>query len=340
MHYCNCLFLLYLRSVSNKHEFRTFIRTRPKAADIAEAVASLLLYFNWTKIAYITTTDSEYSLFVSNIKQVLINKKIKILVQKEYDHPYLHSLSRNAFMDIVEETYRISRIYVMVGEYYEPVGLLHNLERRGLLDTGQYFVIGVDKRFYKYNKPHTYLNPWGPSDSQEEVNAFRSYFHITLRGPSEEVHELQQKNIYYLSKPPFNVIQPHFQNDKIPIQPEAGYLYDAVMLYAETVGKILRERLGDYSNGTLVNLLLRRKAYTSSLGYYNRINKYGDAEGNYTVLNMQDKALHPVGMFEMTTGNGSLPKFRFLKVSKEGSDVAKISFLTFIEANRADVFRS
>lgn len=276
----------------------------------------MLLHFNWTKIAYITTTDSEYSLFVSNIKQVLIDKKITILVHKKYDHPYLHSLSRNTFMDIVEETYRISRIYVMVGEYYEPVGLLHNLERRGLLDTGQYFVIGVDKRFYKYNKPQTYLSPWGPSDTQEEANAFRSYFHITLRGPSEEANKLQRKNIYYLSKPPFNVPskQTKFDED-IPIQPEAGYLYDAVMLYAETVGKILREKLGDYSNGTLVNSLLRGKAYTSSLGYYNRINHFGDAEGNYTVLNLQGKALHPVAMFEMTTGDGSLPKFRFLKVS-------------------------
>lgn len=45
----------------------------------------------------------------------------------------------------------------MVGEYFEFVGLMIALYLRGLLDTGEYFVVGVDLYQYDPNDPARYL---------------------------------------------------------------------------------------------------------------------------------------------------------------------------------------
>ena len=42
---------------------------------------------------------------------------------------------------------------------------------------------------------------------------------------------------------------------------DAAHLYDAVMIYAWSVRKILNEGLGDPNNGTLVIELLKRRPY-------------------------------------------------------------------------------
>ena len=34
-------------------------------------------------------------------------------------------------------------VYVMLGQHYDFVGLMDQLHDRGLLDTGEYFVVGV-----------------------------------------------------------------------------------------------------------------------------------------------------------------------------------------------------
>ncbi len=48
-------------------------------------------------------------------------------------------------------------VYVMLGEHYEFVGLMLGLLLRGLLDTGEYFVVGVDTRQYDPRDPLKYL---------------------------------------------------------------------------------------------------------------------------------------------------------------------------------------
>ncbi len=45
----------------------------------------------------------------------------------------------------------------MLGEFYEFVGLMVALYLRGLLDTGDYFVVGVDTMQYDPNDPAKYM---------------------------------------------------------------------------------------------------------------------------------------------------------------------------------------
>lgn len=45
----------------------------------------------------------------------------------------------------------------MLGDPYEFVGLMDHLQDLGLLDTGDYFVVGVTRDTYKLDKPQEFL---------------------------------------------------------------------------------------------------------------------------------------------------------------------------------------
>lgn len=45
----------------------------------------------------------------------------------------------------------------MLGKSYEFIGLMDHLEDKGLLETGEYFVVGVDLEQYDPLTPHEYL---------------------------------------------------------------------------------------------------------------------------------------------------------------------------------------
>lgn len=45
----------------------------------------------------------------------------------------------------------------MLGRRYEFIGLMDHLEDRGLLDSGEYFVVGIILRQYDPLKPFEYL---------------------------------------------------------------------------------------------------------------------------------------------------------------------------------------
>lgn len=48
-------------------------------------------------------------------------------------------------------------VYVILGKYFEFVGLMDHLYDRGLLDTGEYFVVGVHLGYYNSKDPQIYF---------------------------------------------------------------------------------------------------------------------------------------------------------------------------------------
>ena len=48
-------------------------------------------------------------------------------------------------------------VYVVVGNYFEHLGLLLSLLEKGLLHNGQYFVVGVDVEQYDRSDPERYF---------------------------------------------------------------------------------------------------------------------------------------------------------------------------------------
>ncbi|XP_058980104.1 speract receptor [Musca domestica] len=299
------------RDTSNKHDFPTFARTRPPDTQISKSVVSLLMAFNWTQVTflYLDHPDSLYQPVADTILSILKSAAITVRDVRTWKTIYHHGFMANPFVDLVEQTYTNTRIYLILGHYYEHVGLMVALHGKGLLGEGEYFVLGVDIEQYDPSKPDKYLRGLllEKTDARAEM-AFQSYLGILPTAPIKFAEFAKEVN-KYMELPPFNFPNPLglFGGAK-QISAEAAYLYDAVHLYAKALIKVLRQ--GDRPrNGTAIIEAIKGSKYRSAMGYHVYIDENGDAAGNYTVLarglarNHKNKTvpgLIPVGTFSQT----------------------------------------
>lgn len=101
-----------------------------------------------------------------------------------------------------------------------------------------------------------------------------------------------------------------FDNISVPIY--GAHLYDSVMIYARAITEVL-EMGGDITNGREVMNRIFNRSYHSIQGFDVHIDANGDAEGNYTVICLQDEngfknniakmSMQPVGYFVFTTSS-------------------------------------
>lgn len=75
-------------------------------------------------------------------------------------------------------------VYLILGHYYEHVGLMVSLQNRGLLSRGDYFVVGIDIEQYEPAKPEKYLRGLLLEDVDPiAAQAFQSYLGIVPTAP-------------------------------------------------------------------------------------------------------------------------------------------------------------
>lgn len=302
---------------SDKRQFPTFARTRPPDTQISKSVASVLLAFNWTQVTflYLNSTEADMTPVAQTILDVLESSKVRVLDVRTWSTGYHHGYMENPFRKLVKDTYQRTRIYLILGQYYEHLGLLVALEERNLLDNGEYWVVGVDLDQYDEQQPSKYLQGL----LQEEpdpvaLRGFRCYLGITP-SPSRGFENFTSMVNKYMEGPPFFFPNPvRTVGGFKQIRAEAAYLYDAVKLYTTAVLELLQEQ-GDIRNGTAVINRLKRKHYLSAMGYMGYMDSNGDAEGNYTLLGRKTGpdgklGLYPVGVFTYGHQSTSLPELK------------------------------
>ncbi|KAI8122202.1 Receptor-type guanylate cyclase Gyc76C [Lucilia cuprina] len=296
---------------SNKLDFPTFARTRPPDTQISKSVVSLLLAFNWTQVTflYLDHPDSLYQPVADTIIKILKRAGISVRDTRTWNAIYHHGFMPNPFDGLVDKTYANTRIYVVLGHYYEHVGLMVSLYNKGLLNKGDYFVVGIDIEQYDASKPEKYMRGLLMEKSDERAEkAFQSYLGIFPTAPLG-FQEFAKEVNKYMEQPPFNFPNPlgYFGGSK-QISAEAAYLYDAVHLYANALIRVLQKK-GNPRNGTAIIEAIKGSKYRSAMGYHGFIDENGDAAGNYTVLarglarNQRNKTvpgLIPVGTFSQT----------------------------------------
>ena len=75
-------------------------------------------------------------------------------------------------------------VYLILGHYYEHVGLMLSLERKGLLDNGDFFVVGVDLEQYAASEPEKYLRGVLNNETEQAaIRAYQSYLAIIPSAP-------------------------------------------------------------------------------------------------------------------------------------------------------------
>ncbi|KAI8435124.1 hypothetical protein MSG28_003502 [Choristoneura fumiferana] len=205
----------YCRDVasSNKEKYATFARTRPSDTDISRAVVAVLTHYNFkhVSIVYLNAPTKDFSRLANAIITAVREKQISVLRIESYQHSYhfidtQENYTLNPFLDIVRKTYKDTRIYVSVGNYYDHLGLMMALDAMQLLDSGEYAAIGVDVEKYDPEQAVAYLS--GPLRTEPlPARAFRSFLAVTP-SPAPSYSDFAAKVNQRLTEPPFNFSNP------------------------------------------------------------------------------------------------------------------------------------
>ncbi|XP_060597382.1 receptor-type guanylate cyclase Gyc76C-like isoform X2 [Ruditapes philippinarum] len=309
--------------VSNNESYPTFARTKPTDSQISKSVVSILKKFKWQKVTFVHTSEPVLQHTADTIYDLMHMYGLEVTFRKVYKGPYFHRHTVNPFIKIIQETFVDTRIYVILGQNYEFVGLLDHLNDRGLLDTGEYFVIGVDVGQYDPKDAQKYFKGifTDKNVTSDIQGAFRYFIGVAYSPPVYPGYDTFSRLVNkYLEAPPFNFENPFATYGGLKIiRPEAAYLYDALWLYAKAVHKCIVEEI-DYKNGTNVINKIKHQTYMSAMGYILRINELGDAEGNYSLIarhhlyeGSEDFGMFPVGVFRLNQNLTALPTFHFYK---------------------------
>ncbi|CAL1270052.1 unnamed protein product [Larinioides sclopetarius] len=196
---------------------------------------------------------------------------------------------KDIFSEVVEETYKSTRVYVFFGRIFDLIELMTKLQMRKLLDTREYVIIYIDLEAYSEYASYRYF--WRMDMRQHLVDvAIKAAGSLLVivptppqdKGYSEFVENVRQYNF----KEPFN-----FPN-KLPypkhITEFAAYLYDSVILYAEALAQTLMEGEDPRNGSFLIQKIINKGMYQSVTGAWMHIDENGDVEGNYTVLALQN----------------------------------------------------
>uniref|UniRef100_A0A1B0EWC7 Guanylate cyclase n=2 Tax=Lutzomyia longipalpis TaxID=7200 RepID=A0A1B0EWC7_LUTLO len=313
-----CVHFCTHRDTSNKKDFPTFARTRPPDTQISKSVLSLLMAYNWTRVTflYLDSEDNEFGAVAETIVSTLEAAGVRVHMILTWNTIYHHGYSKSPFDDLVELSFTDTRIYLILGHYYEHLGLLLSLEKRGLLEQGEYFVVGIDIEQYDTSDPGKYLKGLLQDEKDQRAEkAFRSYMAIVPSAPVA-FNDFAIKVNKFMELPPFNFPNPlnHIGGVK-QIRAEAAYLYDAVHLYTKALIRVMRNGANP-RNGSHIIDAIKGSNYLSAMGYLVHMDENGDAAGNYTVLalgrersripkdsNRTIVGLYPLGTFSKLAGD-------------------------------------
>ncbi|KAI5716079.1 hypothetical protein M8J76_000649 [Diaphorina citri] len=311
------------KRVSNKKVFYTFARTLPPSTKVSKSVVALLKEFKWYKFGIISGVNPAWCGQVQEaIKDLAVENQLEVTQNLQFSDYIPQKVQE--MEDLVTKTHEHTRVYVFVGEHIALVDFVLCLQKRTLLDSGDYIIISVDDEIYDPHNAHTLA-----STICEQI-----------------------KNLSTLK--PFNV--PHHEKlfETISVPAHASYLYDAVYIYARALTQILHLG-GDPRNGSAILEHILNTKYHSIQGFDVYIDEHGDAEGNYSVVtltldsnnqltvlpsfdvyidehgdaegnysvvtltldsNNQLTVLEPVGYFQYTSLHAKLPNFRYYNRSK------------------------
>jgi len=93
---------------SDKKLFPTFARTRPPDTQISKSVASVLLKFNWKRVAilYSKNSNRDFEAVARTIQSTISNYNIESVFTSAWTTTFHYGYTENPFRDLVERSYK------------------------------------------------------------------------------------------------------------------------------------------------------------------------------------------------------------------------------------------
>ncbi|KAK0094945.1 hypothetical protein PV326_009569 [Microctonus aethiopoides] len=307
----------------------TFARTEPPDTQVTKSVIALLLHYGWNKFTIIT--ESAWSTVAKSLEDEAAKNNLTVNHYKTVEDRHICCVERlpccqvSVWFQLIQETKNMTRIYIFLGTAMSLIDIMNAMQNQRLLDNGEYMVIHVDMMTYSSREAQKYL--WKPEhfdnlknclEPKDFLKRARSLMVVAPTPPTQSYEEFTKKVREYTNKEPFNFTVPEIlQQMKWSkyISIHAAYLYDSVKLYATALDQLIREQ-PDHTleeivkNGTqIIETIIRMHTYQSVSGQIIKLDKYGDSEGNFSVLALKkdpfqmnnfscDYQMKPVGQFQ------------------------------------------
>ncbi|XP_065221202.1 guanylate cyclase 32E [Planococcus citri] len=308
-------------AVSDKNVYFTFARTLPPSSKVSKSVVSLLKTFEWRKFIIVSGKNPPWCTPAAiAIRDLAIRHRLDVVKWYQFSD-YIPSHVEE-MQDIVDKTYTRTRVYIFIGEHIALMDFLSCMQKHRLLETGEYVIISVDDDMYKPEVENLFLR----GDLDQLIPGYRSVLKVTQSVPRNPIYKTLGSIIKkHSTQNPFNFAfnSKVFESATVPVT--AAHLYDAVQIYARSLTDILYEN-GDIRNGKNVLYKMLNQTYHSIQGFDVYIDENGDAEGNYSVIAVQNDTdekgitkmkMQPVGYFlYMINKTHDLPDFRYFNESK------------------------
>uniref|UniRef100_A0A915Q3I8 Guanylate cyclase n=1 Tax=Setaria digitata TaxID=48799 RepID=A0A915Q3I8_9BILA len=304
--------------MSDKSKYPTFARTVPTETEITAALIALLKHFNWRKFSIIYEKNVANEELFRSIKSAIEKQneglevsdtRYTIINVSTVPHPF-SEIERSNIEQIISDTFRSTRIYLTFGNVRLFRRILLKMGAQGLMESGDYALIYLDPDYNWLNTYHAMNNhffrdtllsvrqSWDDLNSQDrKVVNFSKFALAIIPTPvqlnSPEFISFWRKANHYLSL--FGVKQGN-TTTSIKANRFACYLYDAVKLYASALTVVLNETASEQlpvgydpiSDGRRIVSHILGRVYRSIQGFDMHINSNGDAQGNYTLLSLQE----------------------------------------------------
>lgn len=278
---------------SNKHFYKTFVRTHPSDTQIVSSVIALLQSFKWRKFSIVTEKSTQYLTVARNLADKAKALNLTINSESRYDDIYLccrenKPCCNDPLYNIIQGTYKRTRIYVFMGNVLDLITMMQVMYAKSLINNG-YVLIYVDLDQYRTAESFRYFwrRDMDASTKKIMLEAAKSLLVVVTSPPDSSFQYFENQVREYNLKPPFNLRQP-FPEFKKHITVYASYLYDAFMLYADALEETLRDKADITDGAALVRRIIGRRTYQSITGSVMNIDSNGDVEGNYSVLALRD----------------------------------------------------
>ncbi|XP_055935780.1 guanylate cyclase 32E-like [Argiope bruennichi] len=269
--------------VSEKTIFSTFARTLPPSSKVSKSLIALLKDFEWNQLVLLVSDNPSEKQIAEALIHLAQKNDITIIETFYLPGDYL-TKDNTTLKEIVMQTYKRTRVYVLIADAYSLVDFVRFMQVQGLLDSGEYVVIALEKEeTYNPDKEYQFIRrefeaAWLVADP----TPFRSVLLVTPGAPIHPDYSLFQDLVLnYSESQPFNI--PFHPVIKVEVPIYAGLVYDAVMIYASALTQALADNISEY-NGSAVFQYIKSRPYESILGFSVMIDDQGDAEGNYTVM--------------------------------------------------------
>ncbi|XP_043524757.1 receptor-type guanylate cyclase Gyc76C-like [Frieseomelitta varia] len=305
----------------------TFARTEPPDTQVTKSVIALLLHYGWNKFTIIT--ESAWSTVARSLEEQATKNNLTVNHYKTVEDRHTCCEERlpccqvSVWFQLIQETKNMTRIYIFLGTAMSLIDMMNSMQNQRLLDNGEYMVIHVDMMTYSPREAQKYL--WKPEhfdnlrnclEPKDFLKRARSLMVVVSTPPTQNYEEFTKKVREYSSKEPFNFIIPELlRKYEKYVSIHAAYLYDSVKLYAKALDQLLRDQpehtLEEIaSNGTqIIETIIRNHTYQSVSGATIKFDKFGDSEGNFSVLALKkdpfrfnnfscDFQMKPVGQFQ------------------------------------------